>query len=70
MAIYIKKIEVWNDSQTMWDLFQTSELMQKTCTFYVSRTLHSHVGSGLHAHAVWLRVQTNSCVHLLRVSLV
>ena len=33
MAIYIKKIEVWNDSQTMWDSFQTLALMQKTCIF-------------------------------------
>jgi len=24
MAIYIVKVRVWNDSQTMWDSFQTS----------------------------------------------
>ena len=33
MAIYIEKIGVWNDSQTMWDSFQTLALMQKNCLF-------------------------------------
>ena len=62
-AIYIVKIGVWNDSQTMWDSLQTSALMQKTCLFSVSGTLHTHIRSGLHA-------QVDSCVRMLRVSLV
>ena len=33
MAIYIEKIGVWNESQTMWDSFQTSALTQITCLF-------------------------------------
>ena len=31
MALYSEKIGVWNVSQMMWDLFQTSTLMQRTC---------------------------------------
>ena len=69
MAIYIVKMGVWNDLQTMWDLFQTSALMQKTCIFYVSRTLHACVRLGLRAHVSRLHAQANSYMHMLRASL-
>ena len=74
MAIYILKIGVWNDSQTMWDSFQTSTSMQKTCLLLlllllilfffknVFETLRVRARSGLHA-------QADSCVHMPRASL-
>ena len=39
MALYSEKIRVWNGSQTMWDSFQTSALMEKNLPFIVSGTL-------------------------------
>ena len=69
MDIYIVKIGVEIGSQTMWDLFQILVLTQKTFIFYVSRTLHAHAGLSLRVHALWLRTQDDSCVHMLRASL-
>ena len=45
-AIYIMKIGVSNDSQTMWDSFQTTTLMQKTCLFmFLEPFMHAQVDS-------------------------
>ena len=38
-ALYSRKNGVWNGSQTMWDSFQTSAIIEKTCLFYTSETL-------------------------------
>ena len=38
-AFYSWKNGVWNSSYTMWDSFQTSAILQKTCISYVSKTL-------------------------------
>ena len=57
-ATYSVKIGVWNDSQMMWDSFQTSALIQKNDLIYVSGTLYAHAGSSLRAHV-------ERCVHKL-----
>jgi len=57
MAIYIVKMGVWTGSQTMRDSFQTSTLMQKTCFFYVSKTLLACASSCLRTHALRLCTQ-------------
>ena len=69
MTIYIVKMGVWNSSQMMWDLFQTSIFNVENLSFIVSRTLHVHVSLGLRAHASWLRAQVDSCVHKVGSSL-
>ena len=69
MAIYIVKIEVQNDSRTMWDSFQTSVFNAKNLSFIVSETLHACTGLCLHAHASWLQVQVDSYARKPRVSL-
>jgi len=69
MAIYIMKMGVWNGSQTIWDSFQTSVFNTENLPFIVSRTLHVHLGSSLHAHASWPCAQIDSCVRRPRVSL-
>ena len=69
MAIYIKKIGVWNNSQTMWDLFQALVFNAESMPFIVSKTLHTHARSCLCAHASWLHAQADFCVRMPRVSL-
>ena len=64
MVTYIVKIKVWNDSQTMWNSFQTFVLMQKTCLIYVSGICHACTRSCLCAAC-----EGDSCVHTARVSL-
>ena len=48
MAIYTKKIGVWNDTQTMCDLFQTSVSIQKVCLFVFLET--------------YMRMQDHACM--------
>ena len=55
MAIYIVKIGVWNDSQTMWDSLQTSVFNTKNLHFIVFGTLHARIGSSLRAYTSWPR---------------
>ena len=53
MAIYIEKMGGWNDSRTMWDLFQTSIFNAENLPFIVLRTLHAHTFLYLYMHASW-----------------
>ena len=69
MAIYIVKMGVWNNSQTLWDSFQTSVFNAENLSFIVSGTLHARVGSSLRVHASWLHVQIDSCVRRPRIAL-
>ena len=47
IVVCIEKIGVWNDSQTMWDLFQTSVFNVENLSFIVFKTLHAHASSSL-----------------------
>ena len=59
-----QEIGVWNDSQTMWDSFQTLTLMQKTCLICISGIRYVCARS-------CLRAQADSCgLRIARVSLV
>ena len=50
-ALYSEKNEVLNDSQTMWDSFQTLELMQKTCFFiFLESYIHVQDQAYMHMH--------------------
>ena len=69
-ATYSVKIGVWNDSKTMWDSFQISVLIQKTCLIYVSGALLVRAGLCLRMHVAWLCTQADSCMRMPRVSLV
>ena len=39
LLFILKKLGVWNGSQTMWDSLQTSALLHKNLSFIVSETL-------------------------------
>ena len=56
MAIYIVKMGVWNDSQTMCDSFQTLVFNGENLPFYVSETLAAYADLCLHMQCV-------ACVH-------
>ena len=60
---------VQNGSQTMWDSFQTSALMLKTCLSHLFRTLVAYAGSCLRMHASDLRTRICVCERRQRVSL-
>ena len=69
MALYNEKIGVFNDSQMMWDSFQTSTLMQKNFPFIVSETLVACASPCLRTLASDLHTQVLTCVCKPRVSL-
>ena len=47
MVVCIEKIGVWNESQTMWDSFQTFVFNTENLSFIVFGTPHAHAGSSL-----------------------
>ena len=63
----VRKMGVWNGSQTIWDSFQTSVINVKNLSFIVSGTLHARTSLCLHVHASWPYVQVDSCVCRQRV---
>ena len=69
MAIYIVKMEVGTTPKRCEIHSKSQSLMQKTCLFYVSGTLHTCAGSGMRVHALWLHLQADSYVHRQRASL-
>ena len=70
IAIYIVKIGIWNDSQRMWDSFQTSVFNAENLNFLCFWNLSCVCRNELHAHAAWLCAQADSCVCMLKISLV
>ena len=69
-AFYSGKNGVWNDSQTMWDLFQTSAIIAKNL-YFLCFWNPSCVRRNVPAYTCFsLRTQAMTHVHRLRATLV
>ena len=53
----MKKNGVWNCSQTMWDSFQTSDIIVETFLSYAFETLAPYARMCLRTHALALHMQ-------------